>query len=785
MTTSFKSRALNDEEHKLFFEALGEHGKDFQNIQQYIAQRGGQKSNNTSTGGNNNNTINSNNNKSENNKLLDAQERKELDKKDDDKKREQIRNFYNKLYAKLSELIGKIDDRVEKVNQELYLLINYGEIWKRNGFKFNSKTKRLLEELVYQGSTTFRYEKKNVRLRTPTCKALKKINKIGVDEKVKVVTTRELPKDVIVEFHPATNRDWLKVQSLSQNPRVRARLSMQKRLTSILEYLENKWDVSQNKLNRTLDVWLKVSSANSQSFEYNSSNLSEINPSNGQFNQPNYLQNQVNHEPQNFDFIHQRIRLRPSDHHELKEVNITKVVPDNHLDLSLNAYIKRLESAAPKGDAGGVDSGGDQAISKNQQNHHNLRCDNFEFSSVTRTNSRLPVSLTTPDSSILLERSCTSDTPIIAQAKKHLDYLQSLTGALEGYENSRAAYEDTQNGSLNYMLINQSSRSVGFAPNEQIMSMDHEVQPMQQNPTILVNNNIPALHDENAALPISSSGQDVIRSDISLNGNNMQVSQPSSDSHNSKSVDFQIPKNVTLLDYFKMTGGHNDNSPIGDQSDEAANDAFSLGPDRMDEESDPKEMDKESEDQYPDVQTKDNCGLANGLVKPQNHMIEIRKFANGWTSHDEPALTLGELYLAFKCPEKIILEYEFEQYTYEHNPKPQFENTAENLSTNTDSPGGTSEPSTKIVQDNSSDRILIFKLLTAASLSLAQIERKKLEQQHKLQESQQSCSKLKRRKGSGQGQPMTQHEVETYNQRVEEVLKQLQPTRLTSHRRAR
>jgi hypothetical protein len=777
MTTSIKFRALTDEDHKLFFEALGEHGKDFQNIQQYMAQKGGQKSNNASNGGNNNNINNSNNSKNEN-KLFDAQERKELDKREDDRKREQIRNFYNKLYAKLSELIGKIDDRVEKVNQELYLLINYGEIWKRNGFKFNSKTKRLLEELVYHGTTTFRYEKKNVRLRTPTCKALKKINEIGVDEKVKVVTTKELPKDVIVEFHPATNRDWLRVQSLSQNPRVRARLSMQKRLTSILEYLENKWDVSQNKLNRTVDVWLKVSSNSFQNSESSTNNPPDTDPSNGQTNQQNYLHDHVQHESSNGNSIHRRIRLKPSNHHELKEVNITRVVPDNHLDLSLNAYIKRLESSLPKG--------GDQATNKNQQNQHDTKCDNFEFSSVTTTASRLPVSLTTPDCSILLERSCTSDQPSIAQVRKHLNILQSLTGTLEGCENSRTAYEDTQDRSLMNMLLNQNSRSVSFAPNEPNVSPDNEHVQMQSNSTILVNNDIAALYDEDAALPVSSSTQNETQNDNSPNNNNVQANLPSSDSQNSKSVDFQIPKDVTLGDYFKMTGAHNDNSPIGVGGDEAANDAFPLSLDRLDEESDHKDLDKESEEQYQDVRTKDNCNLANSQVKPQNHMIEIKKFADGWTMHDEPTLTLGELYLAFKCPEKIVLEYEFEQYTYEHgsNSQPVVDNPGENLSINqTES---TKASSTKIIRENLSDRILIFKLLTAASLSLAQIERQKQEQQHKLLESQQSsCSKLKRRKGSGQGQTMTLHDIEATNQRVEEALKQLQPTRLSSFRRAR
>lgn len=155
--TSIKFRALTHNDYKLFFEALGEHGKDFQNIQQYMAQKCGKA-----------------NKSSDQNKSIDPQERKEQDKKEEDKKRDQIRNFYNKLYAKLSQLIGKLDDRVEKVIQELYLLINYGEIWKKHGFKFNNKTKKLLEELVHQGYTTLRFKNKNVRLRTPPCKALKK-----------------------------------------------------------------------------------------------------------------------------------------------------------------------------------------------------------------------------------------------------------------------------------------------------------------------------------------------------------------------------------------------------------------------------------------------------------------------------------------------------------------------------------------------------------------------------------------------------------------------------------
>jgi len=35
-------------------------------------------------------------------------------------------------------------------------------------------------------------------------------------------------------------------------------------------------------------------------------------------------------------------------------------------------------------------------------------------------------------------------------------------------------------------------------------------------------------------------------------------------------------------------------------------------------------------------------------MKPHNHMIEIKKLAEGWTRQDESSMTIGELYLAFK-----------------------------------------------------------------------------------------------------------------------------------------
>lgn len=785
--TSIKFRALTHNDHKLFFEALGEHGKDFQNIQQYMIQKG-------------------NKNKSEQgSKNLEQHERKDQDKKEDDKKREQIRNFYNKLYNKLVQLIGKPDDRVEKVTHELYLLINYGEIWKKYGFIFNNKTKRLLEDLVYQGSAALRFKTKNVRLRTPPCRALKKINEIGVFEKVKVVTTRELPKDVIVEFRPATNRDWLKIQSISQNPRIRAKLSIQKRLSSILDYLEHKWHISPDKLNQTVDSWLKLDSkqpishddpisqqlqpnhtsnvnGNSNS-SFHSKHIYNNNNNNNQIVETNYgLFNNLSSDiGKPLGDIHRRIRLKPSTHHELKEVNVTRVVPDNHLDLSLTAYIKRMgDTKKPT-----ISESIDQSPTKLGLGVNEPINGHLEHTPCEAANSRLSVSLTTPDCSILFERSCTSDQPSIAQARKHLNLLQSLTGALDGCENSRTAYDDTQDRSLHSILnhLNNSNHSSGATHKTVGFSLQHSegfgsgkqqtavitstLTTTISKPTILVNNDIPALHDEDAALPITSQ--------LTLNEVTGATSlhQPAGPQAQSE---FDLPKNVTLGDYFKMKNP--DNTSDGDNvmnADETANDAFPVVTNK------PETEDSQIKTQNDDDQSslKDT-----GPAGVPDHVVEIKKLAEGWTRLDDASMTIGELYLALNCPEKITLEYAIEKFTYcaqAVDPlRPQISDDGVSF------PQASNCKALNIQQiyESPSDDRLIFKLLTAASISLAQIERQK----HDQLQQQQPCSKLKRRKvgPAAQGNnSMTPHDIETTNQRVEEALKQLQPTRLCSYRRAR
>lgn len=67
---------------------------------------------------------------------------------------------------------------VEKGVQELYGLINYGELWKKFGSKFDLRLNASLQQLVDVGYTVFKMKGKSVRVRTPVCNALKRVHNI-------------------------------------------------------------------------------------------------------------------------------------------------------------------------------------------------------------------------------------------------------------------------------------------------------------------------------------------------------------------------------------------------------------------------------------------------------------------------------------------------------------------------------------------------------------------------------------------------------------------------------
>lgn len=71
---------------------------------------------------------------------------------------------------------------VKKATQELYGLINFGELRKKIGGTLDERKAQKLQELIRKGSTSVRVKGKSVRVRTPICRALKKLNQIeGAD----------------------------------------------------------------------------------------------------------------------------------------------------------------------------------------------------------------------------------------------------------------------------------------------------------------------------------------------------------------------------------------------------------------------------------------------------------------------------------------------------------------------------------------------------------------------------------------------------------------------------
>lgn len=130
------------EDKSLFFEALNEYGKDFDGIQAYMG-----------------------------NKL-----KKRGLPESAIKSREQIRHLYYRTWHKISKHL-KFNPETKKLVQELYGLVNYGELRRKVG-SVSPKTCVKLNELMYTGTLALRRKGKTIRIKTPMCRALRKVNLI-------------------------------------------------------------------------------------------------------------------------------------------------------------------------------------------------------------------------------------------------------------------------------------------------------------------------------------------------------------------------------------------------------------------------------------------------------------------------------------------------------------------------------------------------------------------------------------------------------------------------------
>ncbi|XP_034190975.2 cramped chromatin regulator [Osmia lignaria lignaria] len=188
------------EDKNTFFKALNEYGKDFDALQSYFLCQGKKKG------------------------LPDVMI----------KNKEQIRHFYYRTWLKISKHL-KYSEDIKKTSQELYGLINYGEL-RRKLPRIHEKIHLKLNELVYWGSTQVRLRGKTMRIKTPICRALRKLNQLeDWQEEIK------LPSRITIELRPRNNMAWWQVQASSMNPRVRTLLPIQRRLSSLLIFLQQRW----------------------------------------------------------------------------------------------------------------------------------------------------------------------------------------------------------------------------------------------------------------------------------------------------------------------------------------------------------------------------------------------------------------------------------------------------------------------------------------------------------------------------------------------------------------
>jgi hypothetical protein len=121
-------------ENKFFFDALNDFGRDFEQISKFVNMKMKRKN----------------------------------PTEPDYKTKDHVRLNYYQHFQKASKYL-KFSDDVKKLAQELYVLINYGEM-KKKLIMSSEKSFIKLKELVYKGSVTVRLKGKNIKIKTPSCK---------------------------------------------------------------------------------------------------------------------------------------------------------------------------------------------------------------------------------------------------------------------------------------------------------------------------------------------------------------------------------------------------------------------------------------------------------------------------------------------------------------------------------------------------------------------------------------------------------------------------------------
>ncbi|XP_047027851.1 protein cramped [Helicoverpa zea] len=215
------------DEKNLFFEALNEYGKDFDAITAYICAKMKKKG------------------------MPDVNL----------KTKTQVSHFYYRTWHKLSKHVH-FDENVKKVAQELYALINYGELRKKL-VSVNEKTCARLGDMVLCGSIVVRARGRNLRVRTPMCRALRRLNQI-----TELALGARVCGRAQVSLRARECAAWARVQAAAHNPRAALALPLRARLRALLRALQNRWGTSPFKLHKVADVDVKTEDLQKEPEEY-------------------------------------------------------------------------------------------------------------------------------------------------------------------------------------------------------------------------------------------------------------------------------------------------------------------------------------------------------------------------------------------------------------------------------------------------------------------------------------------------------------------------------------
>ncbi|XP_054168609.1 protein cramped-like [Oppia nitens] len=586
-----KLQMWTNDDTKWFFEAIAEHGKDFPRIQSYMAQRCEKKGIPT----------------------------------DQIKNYEQVRHYYYRMWHKIANSL-LTNEVVDKNIQEIYGLINYGEIWKKFGTKYDNKLTLNLQQLVNFGHTTFKVKGKNLRVKTPICNALKKIHKINVANNTKTndsPSLSSLPKEVTIELHPVDNESWLRVHSLSQNPRVRTKMSLQKRLYTLVDYLERRWSQSRIKDSECRTICGTPLD-------------------------------------QNLPVVEKwALRVRPHSSHHLNSVSLSKSYFNSQMDLSLTAYLKTLynhemntKSKRSKSSNKTKDSNRELKSPNCEQTGDQQRDNNNEDKSDDKTDDKMSEDKKSED------KSCVDNSKSA----------QTVSPTIKSTDSEVKSDEDEP-----------------IAEAERSLTLLRMLEKMNA-----ISDEIHAIDEDDDKEDDDQNKEEEDRDFPSPEANVLCLPEP--------------PANATLAQW--LSSGYGEDNDENDENEETDGCNDNL---------------------------KKASVTTETTIENQMSLLSADRARKGWSVSETGAMTIGELYLLFRCPKTIHLEYCWESIVSVNCDiaHPGEDTTTANTTTNEDSIVTSSDDiktnvdSNKTESSNKSNTTtdLLYKLLLAANVSLSRLKR--------------------------------------------------------------